>query len=87
MISKVLYIYDPLIDLQIWISLLMNVPGTPAGIYWFFFFFFPFKASFTEDFSVSNNVVFQIWQVIDSDLMFVVIIVQHKSLLNYILHL
>lgn len=52
-----------------------------------FFFFFPFKASFTEDFSVSNNVVFQIWQVIDSDLMFVVIIVQHKSLLNYILHL
>lgn len=51
------------------------------------FFFFPFKASFTEDFSVSNNVVFQIWQVIDSDLMFVVIIVQHKSLLNYILHL
>ena len=51
------------------------------------FFFFPFKASFAQDFSVSNTVVFQMWQIIDSDLTFVVIIVQHKSLLNYILHL
>ena len=50
-------------------------------------FFFPFKASFAQDFSVSNTVVFQMWQIIDSDSMFVVIVVQHKSLLNYILHL
>ena len=50
-------------------------------------FFFPFKGSFAQDFSVSNIVVFQMWHIIDSDLTFVVIIVQHKSLLNYILHL
>lgn len=71
-----------LIDPQIWISLLINFPGTPAGIFWFPP---PFQVSFTQDFSVSNTVAFQMWQIIDSDLMFVVIIVQHKPLLNYIL--
>lgn len=54
----------------------MNVPGTHL---------LAFSDFFTQDFSVSNTVVFQMWQIIDSDLVFVVIIVQHKPLLSYIL--
>lgn len=38
-----------------------------------------------QDFSVSNTILFQMWQIIDSDLVLVTIMVWHQPLLSYIL--
>lgn len=49
------------------------------------FFSFHFKVGFIQDFSVSNTRLFQMWQIIDADLVLATTTVWHRPVLSYIL--